>query len=75
MNFHSGLEAGFPQLALRRPYRWYYVRSRFETFLENLTITEDQTNDGQTKHTQGAADSGERVKIAAGLRGDPSAAR
>lgn len=50
MNVHSGLGAGLFPLALSRPYRWYYVRPRFEALLENLTITEDQTNDGHTKH-------------------------
>lgn len=32
------------------PYRWYYVRPRFQAFLENLKITEDQAQDGETKH-------------------------
>ena len=49
MNFHSGLGAGLSPLALSRPYRWYYVRRRFEALLDNLTITEDQTNDAHTK--------------------------
>ena len=30
--------------------RWYCVRPRFREFLENLKITEDQTNDRQNKH-------------------------
>ena len=50
MNFHSGLGVGLSPLALSQPYRWYYVRPRFETFLDNLKITEDQTTDGHTKH-------------------------
>ena len=50
MNFYSGLGAGLLPLALGRPYRWYYVRPRFQTFLENLKITEDQAKDGQIKH-------------------------
>ena len=30
MNFHSGLGTGLSPLASIRPYRWYYVRPRFE---------------------------------------------
>ena len=29
---------------------WIYVRARFQTFLENLKITPDQAQDGETKH-------------------------
>ena len=50
MNFHSGLGVGLSSLPLGRAIRWYYVRPRFRAFLENLKITEDQTNDGETKH-------------------------
>ena len=50
MNFHSGLGAGLSSPPLGGAIRWYYVRPRFRAFLENLKITEDQTNDGQTKH-------------------------
>ena len=31
-------------------YRWAYVRQRFEGLLENLKITTDQVEDGETKH-------------------------
>jgi hypothetical protein len=31
-------------------YRWAYVRQRFEGLLENLRITADQAEDGETKH-------------------------
>lgn len=31
-------------------YRWAYVRQRFEGLLENLKITADQAEDGETKH-------------------------
>ena len=50
MNFHSGLGAGLSSLPLGGAIRWYYVRPRFRAFLENLKITEDQTNDGWIKH-------------------------
>ena len=50
MNFHSGLGAGLSSLPLGGPIRWHYVRPRFRAFLENLKITEDQDNDGETKH-------------------------
>ena len=50
MNFYSGLGTELPPLALDPLYRWYYVRPRFQTFLENLKITEDQAKDGKIKH-------------------------
>ena len=50
MNLYSGLGTGLPPLAPGQPYRWYYVRPRFQSFLENLKITEDQVKDGETKH-------------------------
>jgi hypothetical protein len=31
-------------------YRWVHVRRRFERFLQNLTITIEQAEDGETKH-------------------------
>jgi hypothetical protein len=39
-----------PTSAPAPAYRWAYVRSRFERFLENLKITADQAEDGETKH-------------------------
>ena len=50
MNLHSGLGAGLSTLPLGGAIRWYYVRPRFRAFLENLKITEEQANDGETKH-------------------------
>ena len=50
MNLYSGLGTGLPPHALGRPYRWYCVRPRFQRFLENLKITEDQAKDGEVKH-------------------------
>lgn len=50
MNLYSGLETGLPPIALSQPYRWYYVQPRFQTFLENLMITQDQKKDGEIKH-------------------------
>ncbi len=41
---------GLSSLPLGGAIRWYYVRPRFRAFLENLKTTEDQANDGQTKH-------------------------
>jgi hypothetical protein len=31
-------------------HRWFFVRRRFSQLLENLKITEDQADDGETKH-------------------------
>jgi hypothetical protein len=31
-------------------HRWFFVRRRFNQFLENLKITADQAEDGETKH-------------------------
>lgn len=39
-----------PLSALTPAYRWAYVRPRFKQFLENLEITADQAEDGETKH-------------------------
>ena len=50
MNLHTALAPGLPALTQGLPYRWYYVRSRFQAFLENLAITEDQARDGEVKH-------------------------
>jgi hypothetical protein len=39
-------------LLVQRPatHRWFFVRRRFNQFLENLKITADQAEDGETKH-------------------------
>ena len=50
MNLHTGLASGLPALMQGPPYRWYYVRPRFQAFLDNLAITEDQASDGQVMH-------------------------
>ncbi len=50
MNPYTGLASGPPALMQGLPYRGYYVRPRFQAFLANLAITEDQARDGQIKH-------------------------
>jgi hypothetical protein len=42
--------SGLGLLSAVPAYRWAYVRPRFERFLENLKITADQAEDGETKH-------------------------
>jgi hypothetical protein len=41
---------GLGLLPANPTYRWAYVRQRFEGLLENLKITADQAEDGETKH-------------------------
>ena len=50
MNLFTGLGSALPALIQGLPYRWYYVRPRFQACLENLAITGDQARDGQVKH-------------------------
>src|SRR5271170_5564717 len=41
----------FPPPAVVPPvYQWFYVERRFSRFLENMKITVDQAEDGETKH-------------------------
>ena len=44
-------ESGLGLFSAASAYRWAYVRQRFEALLENLKITADQTEDGETKLT------------------------
>lgn len=50
MNFRSGLGAGLSSLPLGGAKWSYDVRPRYRALPENLNITEDQTNDGETRH-------------------------
>lgn len=43
--------SGLEMFTAAPAYSWAYVRQRFEAFLDNLKITADQAEDGQTKHT------------------------
>ncbi len=52
MNFHGGLGTEPASLPLGRTIRPYYVRPRFRAFLEDLKITKDQADDGETKNSK-----------------------
>ena len=65
MNLHPALASGLPALTQGLPNRWYYVRPRFQAFLDNLAITEEQASDGEVKH-QGIVSALNRVYWNAG---------
>ena len=49
MTLLSGFPSALPVSSAARP-PWAFVRVRFEQFLDNLKITADQAEDGETKH-------------------------